>query len=472
MANALPLPCHDAPRADHADCPNPRATLTATVIASSLVFVLGSIVNVALPQMQDGFDVNAAGAQWIVNAYLLPLGAFVLIGGALGDHYGRRRVFVWGLAVFAASCVVCAVAPTFETFLAGRVLERIGAALIAPTSLAILSDAFTGRARGAAIGTWAGAGAAAGAVAPVAGGVIVDAVGWRWCFVAVLPLVVLAMWLGATRLRESVAKGSERAPLDWAGAALAAGGLLAAIWALVALPERGATPATMLAAATGTVLLAGFLVVERAKHDHAMVPLTLFSDRGFTGLSLYTFFLYAALGGLLLLLPYVLIRDLGYDATAAGAAILPFPLLLGVLSRWTGGALTDRWGARSMLTAGAGGVTLGFVLFAVLAGGDGGYATTILPGLVALALGMSLAVAPLTGAVLNAAGDDRAGVASGVNNAISRVGGLVATALLGLVMLGAADDLIAGFATASWVGAALAALSAGIAWGMVERARA
>ena len=466
MSNALPMPCHADGDAAAPPCPNATGTLIAATIGSSLVFALGSIVNVALPRMQADFATDATGAQWIVNAYLLPLSAFVLIGGALGDHGGRRRTFVAGLVVFAASCVLCAVAWSFPVFLAGRVLEGVAAALIAPTSLAILSDAFSGKARGAAIGTWAGAGAAAGALAPVAGGWIVDTLGWRWAFVAVVPFAGVAAWLALAVVRESRAARGDRAPLDWLGAALVAAGLLCATWGLVALPAGGAGPTTLGALAVGAALLAAFLRVEAARGARAMVPLDLFADRAFAGLSAFTFLLYAALGGLLFLLPYMLIRDAGYGATAAGAAILPFPLVLGLLSRVAGGALTDRFGPRRMLTAGAATVAVGFALFGRLAltGTESlSYAVDVLPALLVLALGMALAVAPLTAAVLDAAGAARAGVASGVNNAVSRIGGLVATALLGLVLLGSADDLLAGFALAAWVGAVLAAAAAALA---------
>lgn len=468
LANALPLPC-DAP--DTATSPgrapfDARGTLVACTIASSLAFVVGSIINVALPAMQADFGTDAAGAQWIVNAYLLPLGAFVLIGGALGDHYGRRRVFLAGLVVFTASCALCAVAWSLPVLLAARALEGVGAALVAPTSLAILADAFSGPARGRAIGTWAGAGAAAGAIAPVAGGWIVDAAGWRWAFVAVLPFALAAWAIAARAVRESRAEAATRAPLDWAGAALVAGGLLALIWGLIALPAEGPTGRVLAALAAGVLLLAAFLRVEAARGDAAMTPLALFADARFSGLTAFTFLLYAALGGLMLILPYALIEALGWSATAAGAALLPLPLMIGGLSRLSGGALADRFGARAMLTVGAGLVGCGFLWLARIPAQDVRYAVDILPGLLAIALGMALAVAPLTTAVLSSAGGARSGVASGINNAISRIGGLVATALLGLVLAG---DLLAGLAAAAWVGAGLALASAALAWGLVGR---
>jgi EmrB/QacA subfamily drug resistance transporter len=463
MSNALPLPCTDG-RASQGVCPDTRGTLIATILGSSLAFVLGSIVNVALPSMQAEFDVGATGVQWIVNAYLLPLGALVLLGGALGDHYGRRRVFVAGLAIFAASCLLCAAAPSFPILLAARALEGVGAAMIAPTSLAIIADAFDGPARGRAVGTWAGAGAAAAALAPVAGGWIVDAAGWRWAFVAVVPFAALAIAVAVRSVRESRAAGGERAALDVGGGLLATAGLLALIWGMVALPARGPTPAVLAALSAGALLLAAFVAVEDMRGDQAMVPLRLFRDRAFSGLTVFTLLLYAALGGLLLLLPYVLIEAQGWSAAQAGAALLPFPAIMAIASRTVGGPLADRFGARALLTAGAGLVAGGFALFAGMPSAGVAYATDVLAPLVVLATGMALSVAPLTSAVLSSAGDDLSGVASGINNAVSRIGGLLATALLGLVLLGPPDDLLHGFAAASWAGAALAAGAAALAW--------
>jgi EmrB/QacA subfamily drug resistance transporter len=454
------MPCRGAAASDRATpCPDRRLALWATVIASSLTFVLGAIVNVALPQMQAGLGTDAAGAQWIVNAYLLPLAALVLLGGALGDRYGRRRAFLAGLGLFAASLMGCALAPSLPVLLAFRAVEGAAAALIAPTSLAILSDAFPGRERGRAVGTWAAAGAAAGAVAPVLGGAIVDLAGWRWAFGAMLPVTGAAIWLALRGVRESRAPEAECAPLDLGGAALATLGLLALTWGLVALPQRGADAAALGALAAGAALLGAFLLVERRKGAGAMVPLRLFARPTFAGLSAFTFAIYAALGGLMLLLPYVLIRDLGYSATAAGAAMLPFPLTLGLLSRYAGGTLVERVGPRRLLAAGAALVACGFALFGRVPATGATYWADILPALTVLALGMSACAAPLTGAVLASAGERYAGVASGINNAISRVGGLIATALLGLVLLGAGDALLAGLAAAAWVGAGLAALA-------------
>ena len=473
MTGALTPPCDEtaalAPSESSAQF-DPKGTLLATILGSSLAFVVGSIINVALPAMQTEFGVGPTGAQWIVNAYLLPLGALVLMGGALGDSYGRKRLFEAGLVVFAAACLLCAVAWNFPVLMIARALEGIAAAMIAPTSLAIIADAFTGPERGKAIGTWAAVGAAAGALAPVAGGLIVDVAGWRWAFVAVTPIALYALYVARKSVRESRAPREDCAPLDYSGAALITASLLALIWALIALPDQGANPVTLTALCVGLVLLAGFLGVEHRKGDAAMTPLRLFSRASFLGLSLLTFFLYAALGGLLVLLPYVLIQELGYSATAAGAAILPFPLLLGLLSRSVGGTLATRLGTRTILTIGTILVALGFGLFAQVPATDISYASHILPPLVVLALGMAASVAPLTTAVLQSAGARYSGVASGINNAIARIAGLVATALLGLVLLGAPGTLVTGLTQAAWAGVALSVLSALSAWALLRHA--
>lgn len=471
MTSALPFPCAARAREQSnstEDCADQRGTLTATVLGSSLSFVVGSIINVALPQMQAEFAAGATGAQWIVNAYLLPLGAFVLMGGALGDRLGRKRIFLMGLGIFAVACLICAVAWSFPILLLGRALEGIGAAMLAPTSLAIIADGFSGRERGAAIGTWAAAGAAAGAIAPLVGGVIVDLAGWRWAFVFVVPISVYAFVVARRSVRESVATAEDTAPLDWLGAALSGAGLFAVIWALIALPERGLTTSAGLALAGGLALLVAFVTVERRLGDRAMTPLVLFANRTVTGLQLLTLFLYAALGGLLVLLPYVLIRELGYSATAAGAAILPFPLVLGLLSRVAGGGLTERFGTRVLLVAGSCLVATGFLLFTRVPATDVVYWQHLFPPLLILAIGMAASVAPLTTAVLNSADARYTGVASGINNAISRIAGLIATALLGLVLIGSAENLLAGFAASAWAGVAAALASALAALLLVE----
>lgn len=473
MATAFVPPCdetrgrHDAPGGD---CANKRGTLIATVAGSSLAFVVGSIVNVALPAMQREFSLDAVGAQWIINAYLLPLGALVLIGGALGDHYGRRKVYLAGLTIFLLASVACALAPSYGALLAARACLGLGAALIAPNSLSIIADGFSGKERGAAVGTWAAGGAIAGAIAPVAGGWIVDIASWRWAFGLVAPLAAGAMIVTLRSVRESRADRDSKAPLDWLGAAIAGLGLFALIYGLVALMGPDANqPLAFAALAVGMALLLVFAPVERRMGDRAMAPPGLFATTSFSGISLLTLFLYGALGGLLVLLPYVLIQAFDYGATAAGAALLPFPLVMGLLSRRIGGVVASRLGTRSILAVGATLVAVGFLLLSRLPTDGLSYWGDVMPGLIVLALGMAASVAPLTNAVLNSAGATYTGVASGVNNAISRIAGLVATALLGPVLASGAH-IVDAFEVAAWVGAGLAAASAITALALIDPA--
>lgn len=465
MATALIPPCDEslATQDSGKGCTDKTGTLAATILGSSLAFVVGSIVNVALPAMQKSLETDAAGAQWIINAYLLPLGALVLIGGALGDHYGRKRIFLIGLVLFTAGCLACALAPNLELLLGARALQGIGAALLAPNSLAIIAAGFSGAERGKAIGTWAAAGAMAGAAAPVIGGWLVDVASWRWAFLVVVPPAAAAFWIGRKAITESRESPEEAAPLDWLGAGLATAALGGIIWSLIAFPRRGIADITVLSSlGFGIACLIGFLAIEYRKGDKAMMPLVLFATASFTGISLLTLFLYAALGGLIVLLPYMLIDTFGFSATAAGAAILPFPLTLGLLSRYAGG-LAARIGIRQILTIGPLGVALGFFLMSRLPATGFNYWSDIFPALLIMAIGMAASVAPLTTAVMNSVSDDYMGVASGVNNAISRIAGLIATALLGLVLIdagGSGSDLISGFSVAALVGAALAAISA------------
>ena len=429
-ADAVRTGAHDA--ATGADAR--RVVLVASVLGSSAAFVLSSVVNVALPAIQADLGATAATMQWVLNAYLLPLAAFILVGGALGDRLGRTRTFAWGLAVVAGATVGCALAPTVGWLIAARVVQGLGAALLVPGSLALLRAFFPPEERGRAIGTWAGAAALTSAAGPLFGGFLVDTVGWRWVFAAVVPLAV-AGW--ATRRLARAREPRRRMPrvvIDWTGAALAAGGLGALVFGLIRQGEAGwAAPVVWGSVAAGAALLAGFLAWER-RAAHPMMPPGLFRSAAFSGANALTVFLYVALGGLSFLLPYLLIGVHGYSATQAGAAFLPFTLLMGGLSRWVGGHI-ERFGARRMLTVGPALAAVGLALFA-LPGTGGSYWATFLAPMLVLGLGMAVAVAPLTTVVMDAVDDDQAGTASGVNNAASRLAQLLAVTVLGALALG------------------------------------
>ena len=436
---------------------HPRLVLATTILASSLAFIDGSVVNVGLPAIGADLHGGAADLQWVVNAYLLPLSALLLFGGALGDRFGRRRLLVLGIALFALASAGCALAPSLPWLLASRAIQGVGAALLMPNSLAILGDAFSGEARGRAIGTWAAAGAAAGAIGPVLGGWLIDTVGWRAIFLVNLPLAAGGIVLALGFVRDAAREGP-RAPLDLAGATLATFGLGALTWGLtVGAGRSGWNPAALGAVAAGAALMLAFVWVQKQRGERAMMPLAMFGGTSFVGLTLLTLLLYGALGGLFVLVPYVLIQAAGYSGTAAGAALLPLPLLIALLSPVMG-ALAGRIGSRGPLTAGPLVVAAGFGL-ATRIGPHGEYWTTVFPAIVVIALGMAGAVAPLTTAVLASVDRRHTGSASGFNSAVARTGGLVATAMLGAVLAARGPELIAGFRVAA-VACALASLGA------------
>src|SRR5260370_21088471 len=315
---------------------HPRATLAATILASSLAFIDGSVVNVALPALAHDLKVNPADLSWTINAYLLPLGVLILIGGALGDRLGRRRLFEIGLWILAVGSLGCAAAPSLAWLLAARGLQGLGAALLMPNSLAILGGSFTGEARGRAIGTWAAAGALAGALGPVVGGWVVDTVGWRAIFLLNLPIAAGAGYL-AWKYVEERKESNGGAPLDSAGAGLATVALGLLTWALTKASESHEAYTSSGAAAVGGILLLGAFVWREGKlGDRAIMPLAMFAAPTFVGLTLLTFFLYGSLGGLLVLLPFFLIKVEGWLAIAAGPALLPRPALVGLRSRFLG----------------------------------------------------------------------------------------------------------------------------------------
>ncbi len=438
---------------------HPRWVLVTTILASSLAFIDGSVVNVGLPAIGRNLPAGAISLSWVINAYLLPLSALLLLGGALGDRFGRRRLLLIGVGLFAVASVLCAAAPSFPLLLAGRLIQGVGAALLMPNSLAILGSSFGGEARGRAVGTWAAVGAAAGAIGPLLGGWLIDTVGWRAIFLVNLPIAAGAMLACALFVRAP--PDPDPQPLDLGGAALASLGLAALTWGLTEITgAMGPTAAPIGALIVGALAMAVFLWAERRRGEGAMMPLSLFGSRTFVGLTVLTFLLYGALGGLLVLVPFVLIVAKGYAATAAGAALLPLPLVLSVASPIMGG-LAGRVGPRWPLTIGPI-VVAGGCLLAMRIGGPGSYWTTTLPALLMISIGMAGAVAPLTTAVLASVDSRHTGVASGFNSAVARTGGLIATALLGVVLAARGAHLLALYRMATAVGAA-AAFASGVA---------
>lgn len=438
---------------------DPRWTLVMSVAASSLSFIDGSILNVALPAIRSSTGAGAAEVQWVVNAYTLPLAALILLGGALGDHQGRRRWLVIGTVLFGVASLVCALSGSLEMLLAGRALQGIGAALLLPNSLALLNGAFSGEARGQAIGTWAAAGAIAAAIAPLMGGWLVENVGWPSIFYINLPLAAAAILVALTRVEEVA--DPESARLDLGGAILVTLGLGAATYGLTLWSEQFRLDTTSaFTIAAGAILLAAFVLHELRLGTRAMVPMLLFRNRCFTSLNLMTFLLYGAFGGALLLIPYVLIEAGGYSPIEAGLSLLPLSILLGALSP-SMGKLATRIGPRIPLSVGPIIVAIGLLLGTRIAESQA-YWTHAFPAILVMSIGMTLAVAPLTSTVLAAVDRHQTGMASGLNSALSRLGGLIVVALLGAVLVAGGDALLGPFATAL-VAMAVAAGLAGVA---------
>ena len=432
-----------------------RWVLVATILASTISYVDESVVNVALPTIGRDLAAGPANLQWVINAYTLCLAAFLLLGGAAGDRFGRRRIFIAGLVLFGAASLGCGLSRDVAQLVAARAVQGAGAALLIPCSLAIIGAAFPEAERGRAIGTWAGFSAVSAAIGPLLGGWIVDHLAWQAIFFINPVLGLFAVWIAWRHVPESVDPEAPRG-IDWPGALLAFAGLGSLAYGLIALPDTGFDEASVPASLAGGALLLALFVWHEGRTSAPMMSLGLFRSATFSGINALTLLLYGALGGAFFLLPFDLISVHHTSATMAGAVFVPFTVIMAALSRWSG-SLLDRFGARLPLVVGPSIVAAGFGLFA-LARPATGYALAFLLPVSVVGFGMAVTVAPLTTAVIAAVPGHQTGVASGINNAVSSVASLFAIAIFGALALhGALAD---GIRLAMWIAMALSLAAA------------
>ena len=421
------------------DASRNRWTVIATILGSTVVFLDATVVNVALPALSDDLGAGLADQQWVVEAYLLALVALLLVGGSLGDQFGRRRIFILGLGLFGVTSILCAISPSTEILIGARALQGLAGALLVPGSLAILAATFEGEERGRAVGTWTAWTGIATVVGPVAGGALIEAISWRAIFWVNVPLVVVTMLLAQRSVRESVNPDADR-HIDWVGILFSAVGLGAPVFALIQQPTHGWSDPMVYGPLIGGIAVFGIFVLWESRYRHAMLDLSLFKVRNFSITNIETLVVYAGLIGAFFFVTLFLQQTAGYTPIEAGLATTPVSVILFVLSPRFG-KISTGIGPRLPMSIGpiVGGIGL---LLLMRVGSDPNYVTEVLPAILVFGLGLSATVAPLTATALNSVPENQVGIASGINNGVSRVAGLLAIAVLGALIAGSFSSTI------------------------------